>query len=72
MVASTELREGDRVKVARVNQEEDAHLVGIFGDLVMIHPDASDGDFYGVRLDSGRAAESTLFFWRNELEQMTK
>lgn len=67
-----ELREGDRVRVARAHQEEDAHLVGTFGELVQIHPDASDGDFYGVRLDSGRAAGSILFFWRDELEQVQR
>jgi hypothetical protein len=65
-----ELHEGDRVRVTRVNQQEDAHLVDTFGELVTIHPDASDGDFYGVRLESGRAAGSRLFFWRDELEQV--
>lgn len=67
-----ELHEGDRVRLVRVHQEEDKHLVGIFGALETIHPDASDGDFYGVRLDSGRAAGSMLFFWHDELEQVSK
>ena len=67
-----ELREGDRVRVARVLQQEDAHLVGEYGDLVTIHPDASDGDFYGVCLDGGRAAGSVLFFWREELQQVVR
>jgi hypothetical protein len=67
-----ELREGDRVRVVRILQQEDAHLVGECGDLVTIHPDASDGDFYGVRLDGGRAAGSVLFFWCEELQKVVR
>jgi hypothetical protein len=72
MAASTELQEGDQVRVVRLHEgAPDHHLVGKTGELTTIHPDAPDGDFYGVRLDSGPSAGATLYFWRDELERVT-
>lgn len=67
-----ELHKGDQVRIVRVHESSpDHHLIGQTGELTTIHPDAPDGDYYGVCLDGGLSAGSTLYFWKDELEKVT-